>query len=186
MVPLMSLWMPIVLGAVLVFVASSLIHMVIKYHDSDYGRVPKEDELMEAMRDAGVTPGDYVVPCPEGSSGMNDPAFIEKWSKGPAALVTVMPSGPPTMGLQLALWFVYSLLISVVSGYVAGRALGPGAEYLAVFRFTGTVAFAGYSLALLQNSIWYHKKWSSTLKSFFDGFIYALLTAGAFGWLWPA
>jgi hypothetical protein len=75
--------------------------------------------------------------------------------------------------------------VALVAGYVAGRALGPGAEYLSVFRLSGTVAFAGFSLALIQSSIWYHRQWSATLKSMFDGLVYALLTAGCFGWLWP-
>lgn len=185
MVPLTSLWMPIVLAAVLVFVASSLIHMVLKYHQSDFGGMPAEDDIMAALRDAGVKPGDYVLPHGEGPSAMKDPAFIEKWTKGPAAIVTVLPPGPPTMGKQLVMWFVYCLLVGVFAAYIAGRALAPGTEYLAVFRFTGATAFIGYSLALLQNSIWYSKSWSATLKSAFDGLIYGLLTAGCFGWLWP-
>jgi hypothetical protein len=89
------------------------------------------------------------------------------------------------MGKQLASWFLYSILVGVFAGYVAGIVLGPGAPYLTVFRTTGTVAFAGYALGLWQNSIWYGKAWSITLKSTFDGLVYALLTAGAFGWLWP-
>jgi hypothetical protein len=186
MVSLMSLWMPIVLAAVLVFIASSLIHMVLKYHEGDFAGVSKEDELMDAMRRAGVAPGDYVVPRGEGPSSMRDPAFIEKWSKGPAAIITILPSGPPSMGPQLAMWFVYCLIVGIFAAYIGGRALGPGAEYLSVFRFTGATAFVGYSLALAQNSIWYSRRWSSTLKSMFDGLIYALLTAGCFGWLWPA
>lgn len=186
MVPLMALWMPIVLAAVLVFVASSLLHMVLQYHQNDYGRVPDEDRVMDALRDAGATPGDYIVPRGEGAASMKDPEFMEKWSKGPAAFITVFPSGPPSMGPQLAMWFVYSLIVGVFAGYIAGRALAPGAEYLEVFRFAGTTAFAGYSLALVQNSIWYHRNWGATLKSVFDGLVYALLTAGCFGWLWPA
>jgi hypothetical protein len=50
---------------------------------------------------------------------------------------------------------------------------------------TGTVAFAGYALALPQHSIWYKRGWGFTLKTMFDGLVYALLTAGVFGWLWP-
>lgn len=69
--------------------------------------------------------------------------------------------------------------------YIAGRALGSGANYLAVFRFAGASAFMGYSLALLQNSIWYNRNWGATVKSVFDGLVYGLLTAGTFGWLWP-
>ncbi len=64
-------------------------------------------------------------------------------------------------------------------------ALDAGAHYLEVFRFAGVTAFLGYGLALIQNSIWYKKGWASTIKSLFDSLIYALFTAGIFGWLWP-
>ena len=56
---------------------------------------------------------------------------------------------------------------------------------MTVFRYAGTTAFLGYALALLHDSIWYHRKWSTTIKHIIDGLIYALLTAGVFGWLWP-
>jgi hypothetical protein len=90
------------------------------------------------------------------------------------------------MGSQFVQWLAYSLLIGVIAAYVAGRTLPPGADYLSVFRLTGTVAFASYSMALMPQSIWYQRSWSATLKSMFDGLVYAALTAGAFGWLWPA
>ena len=83
------------------------------------------------------------------------------------------------------MWFVYSILVSFFAAYITGRALGPTADYLAVFRFVGATAFMGYSLALLQNSIWYKRSWRTTLLSMFDGLVYGLLTAGTFGWLWP-
>jgi hypothetical protein len=76
------------------------------------------------------------------------------------------------------------VIVSIFAAYIAGRALGPGAPYLEVFRFAGSTAFAGYALALAQNSIWYKRNWGATLKSMFDGLVYALLTAGTFGWLW--
>ncbi len=117
---------------------------------------------------------------------MSSPEFIEKLKKGPVAFMTVMENGPPSMGKSLTLWFLYSIVVGIFAAYIAGRALGPGAHYLAVFRFVGSTAFVGYSLALLQSSIWYHRAWSSTIKSVIDGFVYALLTAGVFGWLWPA
>ena len=66
-----------------------------------------------------------------------------------------------------------------------GAAGGRATPYLTVFRIVGTVTFAGYALALAQYSIWYGRAWSITLKSMFDGLIYALLTGGVFGWLWP-
>ena len=76
-------------------------------------------------------------------------------------------------------------MIGVFAGYVAGRALPPGAHYLQVFRFAGATAFTSHVLALWPMSIWYRRSWSLTLKATFDGLLYALLTAGTFGWLWP-
>jgi uncharacterized membrane protein len=89
------------------------------------------------------------------------------------------------MGVQLFQWFIYCIVIGIFAAYMAGRALQPGAHYLAVFRFAGATAFIGYSLALCQQSIWYRKKWSTTIKSMVDGLVYGLLTGGTFGWLWP-
>jgi len=50
MVPLMSLSIPILLSAVVVFVASSVIHMVLRYHQNDFKRIPAEDDVMLALR----------------------------------------------------------------------------------------------------------------------------------------
>ena len=101
------------------------------------------------------------------------------------AFFTVLPNGPTAIGKSLGQWFGSSLLVGAVAGYAAGLTLGPGAEYGVVFRVVGTVAFAGYALAILQSSIWWNRSWRYTLLTMFDGLIYALLTAGAFGWLWP-
>ena len=105
---------------------------------------------------------------------------------GPMAFMTVMPNGAPKMGGQLLQWFVYSAIVGVFAAYIAGHALGPGAHYLAVFRFVGATAFMCYTVAGWQASIWYRREWSTTLKNTFDGLVYACLTAGVFGWLWPA
>jgi len=186
MVSIPSLWIPILLSAVIVFVASSIIHMVLRYHRTDFGKVPKEDEVMEGLRKADIPPGEYVIPCAGDMKEMKTPEFIEKATKGPVAFMTVMESGPPAMAKSLVLWFVYCIVVGIFAAYITSRALGPGAPYLSVFRFAGCTAFIGYSLALWQNSIWYKRSWCVTLKSTFDGLVYGLLTAGTFGWLWPA
>lgn len=186
MVSISAVWLPILVSAVLVFVASSLIHMVLGYHASDFARAPAEDELRAAMREAGVSPGEYVIPHAANTAELKSPAYLEKRTEGPVAFLPVLPSGPPAMGAQLAQWFLYCVVIGVLTAYLAGRALPPGAAYLDVFRFAGTTAFVAYSVGLWQSSIWYGRKWSTTLKTTLDGLIYGLLTAGVFGWLWPA
>jgi hypothetical protein len=185
MVPILSLGIPILVSAVIVFVASSIIHMVLPFHRNDLHKLPKEDEVMDALRRFNIPPGDYAAPHAGSPEGMKKPEFLEKMRKGPVVFMTVAPGGPPSMGTSLLLWFLYSVFVSFFAAYIAGRALGPGAHYLAVFRFVGGTAFMGYSLALLQNSIWYKRNWGMTLKTMFDGLVYGLLTAGTFGWLWP-
>ena len=185
MVPLAALWLPILVSAVIVFVASSIVHMVLPIHRSDYRKLPKEDDVMAALRAFDIPPGDYLVPCGTGPESMKDPAFIDRMKKGPVALMTFRQPGPPSMGKSLALWFVYCVVVSIFAAYISGRALTSSANYLQVFRFAGCVAFVGYALALWQDTIWFSRAWTTTLKSTIDGFIYGLLTAGTFGWLWP-
>ena len=185
MVPLTSLWLPILLSAVVVFVASSLIHMVLGYHKSDFAQLPREADVMNALRPFAIPPGEYMVPRPSKMADMKTPEFQDKINKGPVGVFTVWPNGMMNMGKTLTMWFVYLLVVSVFAGYVASHAVAPGAQYLEVFRFTGATAFAAYALALWQDSIWYRKSLSTIIKNTFDGLVYALLTAGTFGWLWP-
>ena len=185
MVPLVSLWMPIVLSAVIVFVLSSIIHMLTPWHRSDYPKVPDEDMLISAMRPLAIPPGDYMVPGCDDMKEMRTPEFAEKRSKGPVMVMTVMPSGPVSMSGNLVQWFIYIVVVSFFAAYVVSRALPVGAPYAQVFRLAGATAFAGYALALWQMSIWYRRAWGTTIRSTIDGLIYALLTGGTFGWLWP-
>jgi hypothetical protein len=184
MTGLSALWLPILVSAVLVFVASSLIHMVSPWHKGDYPRMANEDQVMDALRPFAIPPGDYFFPRPLSRDDMKSASFAEKMKRGPVVVMTVMPAYM-SMARNLSLWFVYLVVTGVFAAYIAGRALPPGTHYLQVFRFAGATAFIGYALALWQMSIWYHRSWATTIKSTVDGLIYALLTAGTFGWLWP-
>jgi hypothetical protein len=185
MTALGALLVPIVLSAVIVFVASSIIHMALPWHKNDYPKLPNEERVREALRPLAIPPGDYMVPRAASMQDMKSAEFTAKMNEGPVMVVTVMPNGPWAMGKNLAQWFVYSVVVGVFAAYVAGRALPPGAPYLRVFQLVGVTAFMGYALALWQLSIWYRRDWMTTIKSNVDGLIYGLLTAGTFGWLWP-
>src|SRR2546421_8689964 len=185
MIGLLALWLPILLSAVLVFVVSSLIHMASPWHKGDYPKVSNEDRVMDALRPLAIPPGDYMMPRPSSREEMRSPQFLEKFKKGPVLMLTVWPGGSMSMRNQLVQWFVYAVVVGCFAAYVAGRALPASAPALQVFRFAGVTAFVGYSLALWQMSIWYRRAWTTTIKTTVDGLIYALLTAGAFAWLWP-
>lgn len=185
MVPVMSLLLPIIVSAVIVFVASSIIHMATPLHKGDVKKVPDEDGVMSALRNFNLAPGDYAMPLASSMAGMGTPEFQAKMEAGPVVMMTVRPSGKFTMTPNLIQWFIYSIFVSLIAGYVAGVALGPGADYLKVFQVAGCVAFTGYAMGLPQASIWGGKNWGATARGMFGGLIYGLLTGGTFGWLWP-
>jgi hypothetical protein len=185
MTELSSLVLPMVLSAVFVFIASSIIHMVSPWHKGDYPKIPNEDRAREVLRALAIPPGDYMIPRPSSRADLRSPEFAAKIHTGPVVILTVMPNGPMPMLRNMGLWLAYCLAVSLFAAYIAGRALAPGVEYLEVFRFAGATAFIGYAVALWQMSIWYRRAWMTTLKATIDGLIYACLTAGTMGWLWP-
>ncbi len=184
MVPLAALWLPILLSAVIVFIASSIMHMVLPYHRSDYRPLPDEDKVLAALRAAGLQRGLYHFPhCTH--KDMKSAAVQEKFKQGPVGFLTIFPSGPPALPKFLGLWFAYCLIIGVFVACLAGYTVVPGAPYPGVFRVVAAAAFLAYGLGNLSNGIWKGQPWSMVIKETFDGLIYALLTAGTFGWLWP-
>jgi len=184
MVSLAALWLPIVLSAIFVFLASSIMHMILPYHRGDYRPLPDEEKLLSALRVANLTPGLYVFPfCTH--KDMKSPAMVEKYKQGPVGTMTVAPNGPPAMPKFLGMWFLFCLVIGFFTAYLTGHTVPAGATYRAVFRVAGTAAFMAYGLANLSNGIWKMQPWSMTIKEVIDGLIYGLLTAGTFGWLWP-
>lgn len=186
MTELTALWLPILVSSVIVFIASSVIHMALSFwHAGDYVAVPDQDKFRDLVRPLNVPPGDYMVPRPLNMKDWRTPEFQEKMKQGPVMMMTVLPNGPANMAKNLSQWFVYIVVVGIFAAYIASRALPVGAHYLKVFRFVGCTAFIGYSMALWQMHVWYRRSLSTTIKSTIDGLIYGLLTAGAFGWLWP-
>jgi hypothetical protein len=184
MVPLTALWLPILLSAVVVFVWSSLVHMVFGYHRSDYRKLPDEEAVGALLRGQSLAPGTYHFPHMTHKE-MGTPAAIEKFTRGPVGFLTMMPTGAPSLGKFLGMWFVFCLVVGVFCAYLTGRAFGPGTPYLTIFRYAGTIAFLAYASTHATDPIWKGERWPVTLKHIADGLVYGLLTAGVFGWLWP-
>jgi hypothetical protein len=185
MVTLTSLWLPILVSAVLVFIVSSILHMVLPYHKSDYKQLPDEEAVRAVLRKQNLAPAQYMFPYCADMKEMKNPEMERKWIEGPIGMLTIMRPGKISMGKPLALWFLNTVIISYIAAYLVARLLGPGTPYLEVFRAVGIAAFLGYAGASASSSIWLGRPWSVTAKDIFDGLIYASVTAGTFGWLWP-
>jgi hypothetical protein len=184
--PIGTLWLPVILSAVAVFIASSIIHMALKYHRADHRRLPSEEAVREALGKANPEPGMYFTPYCADHKQMNEPAVKEKFAKGPVAILTVYPKGVPNLGSHLALWFGFSLLVSFTAAYVARHTLMPGAPGLEVMRITGALAFTAYGLSNISDSIWKGQPWGNTVRALIDAAIYAVVTGLIFRALWPA
>lgn len=178
------LWMPIVVSAVLVFIASSLIHMVFKWHDADYRKLANEEEVAAAIRAGGATPGGYMIPhCGHGTD-FKKPENVKKFEEGPVALITLRPPGAPKMGGTLAQWFVLILVVNAIAAYVAQKTLGPQAPFLQVCRVVSAITFLAWAGGSVTGGIWMGRPWGSVAKDVLDSAIYATITALTFGWLW--
>jgi hypothetical protein len=181
--PFGSLWLPVIVSAVAVWIVSAILHMVLRYHRADYRPLPNEDAVAAALRGT-PGPGYYVLPYCEPAQ-MKDPAFQKKYQEGPIAMVAVLRNGVPNMGKSLGLWLLFCFLVSFAAAYVARHTLAPGAPGLEVMRLTGTIAFLGYGYGYFQDIIWKGIPWPNALRGLIDAAVYAVLTGLVFRLLWP-
>ncbi len=183
---LTELWLPILLSAVFVFVASSVLHMALPIHKSDCKQMANETAVLKALRSGGVQTGNYTFPWASSMKEMGSTEMMAKVKSGPCGFLTVLPPGGWNMGKSLGGWFAFSLMVGTLVAYLSWHALGTGpATYLEVFRITGMAAVLAYAVGHFHDSIWKGMNWATTGKFVFDGVVYGLVTAGTFGWLWP-
>lgn len=184
--PFGSLWLPVVVATVVVWLASAILHMLLKYHRADIGRLANEDAIAAALGKDRPAPGVYALPYCADMAQMKDPAYVKKYQDGPVALVTVLRNGVPAIGKHLVQWLLLCFLVSFTVGYVARHTLHPGADGMLVLQVTGAVALAAYAYGYLQDSIWKGIPWGNSLRGILDAVIYAVLTGLAFRFFWPA
>jgi hypothetical protein len=182
---LVHLWLPILLTAVFVFIASSLIHMVFKWHNSDYKSLSNEDAVQTALRASINGPGQYLLPHCTDMKDMKDEAMLKKYREGPVGFLVICPSGMPNMGKMLGLWFVMNLAVAAITALLALQSFGlQGNAHQAghLIGMTTLLAYGGGSVAL---GIWMGKPWISVAKDLLDAVIYGTISAFTFMWLWP-
>ena len=185
MVSLMQLWLPIVLGAVVVFITSSLVHMVFKWHNSHYLKLPNEDEVRAAIRKGGAAPGHYVVPHCLDMKDMQSPAMQQKLNEGPVGHFFIRPNGVGSLGKHLGAWFALSLGVAFLAAYVAAHSLPAGTAPMAVLRVIWVIGFLAYGAGPVMDAIWHDRPRDEVLKDLLDALIYGASTALPFALLWP-
>ncbi len=183
---LLALWLPILLSAVVVFVISTLVHMVLKWHASDYTGLANEDAVRDAIRAGNPAPGLYVVPHCKEMKDMGSEAMKKKYQEGPVVHFTLRPNGTPNMGKYLGLWFLWSLAIAVVAAFVASGIYGSSHNHArGAAKLVGALTFIAHGFGTVTESIWMGRPWSSSAKNLLDAALYALGSGLVFFYLWP-
>lgn len=180
---LAQLWLPIVVSAVLVFVVSAITHMLVPFRKTEWGHLPKEGALQEALR--GAKPGLYGFPMPAEGFERGQAAAMQRWAEGPSGWLSLVPAGPVNMGRNLGLSLLVNLFVSAFVAYIAAHALGVAPHYRTVFRLVGGIGFLAYAVGTVYEAIWYWRPWKSLAYNTVDALLYGLVMAGSFGWLWP-
>jgi hypothetical protein len=181
--PFLALWLPTLLSAVVVFILSSIIHMVVPWHKNDYARFPDEAAVLDSLRMHNLPSGEYMAPRPASRQEMGSPEFREKVKRGPLVILNIAHGDSVSMGRPLILWFVYVLVISALAGHIAFSGNHDNPRF--IFHSVAITALLGYAAALWPQTIWFRKPWLTSFKSTFDGLIYAVVTGLIFMHFWP-
>lgn len=184
MVGLAELWLPILISGVVVFIASSVMWMVLPHHKADIKVLPDEKKFTEALGSHDIPPGLYMWPNCNTPKEMSSEDYKNRFKNGPWGTITVQGQAP-NFPMNLMKCFVMYMVITAMVAYLAGIGLAPGAEYMEVFRVIGTAAILGHCMGGLVNDTFLGKPTRFIITGLFDGVVYALITAGIFAAMWP-
>jgi hypothetical protein len=179
-----ELWLPILVSAVIVFFASFLAWMVLPHHRADVKTLPNESALTGHLETLNLAPGLYMWPGAKDAAEMKSDEYKKRYQTGPWGSMTVL-GAQPSMGRNLALVFLFYLVVGVFVGYITYLARPAGSPYLSVFRVAGAVAVLAYCAGSIPNALFFGKPLRFVVTDLVDGVVYGLLTAGTFAWMWP-
>lgn len=193
---LTHLWLPILVSAAAVWIASSLAWMVVGHHKKDWKGIPQEKDFIETIKRMGIPPGNYGFPefrrC-EGLSKEEKKSLWEEMQKNPMGLLRVW--GPINMGRNMLLSLLVYLVASILIAYIGWNSFhdvplfpgsaGPRPEFSKVMQVLGTAGVLAYCIASLPNDIWFQRSRREVFMGLIDGVVFGLLTGAVFAWLWP-
>ena len=180
-----ELWLAILIAGLLCWVASALIHMLLKYHNADYKGLPNEAAVSSALADKTPAPALYTLPYCADMKAMGEEPMQKKFTDGPVAMITIMPNGMPAMGKLLSQQIIFFVFGSFLIGYLATISIAGNADFMTVFRQIFVASFLTYGWAQIPYSIWMGQPWSNCVRYLLDALIYAVVTACTFSLLWP-
>ena len=181
---LLSLWLPILLSAAVVWIVSAIVWMALPHHKSDFIGLPDEDAFVEYIRKSGIKPGNYVFPDFRKREAMKSEKVSKAIEEGPIGHLSLWRP-PLTMGGKMVATFVVYLVVSILIAYLASVALPRTAEFVRVFQVVGTAGILAYSFSFIPNAIWFGAYRRTIVASIIDGIVFGAITGAIFAWRWP-
>ncbi len=181
---LLSLWLPILVSAVVVWIASAIIWMAMPHHKRDRINLPDQEAMIQFVRSHNIPPGNYVFPYCGDAAQRNSPAMKEAIERGPIGTLSLWPT-PMKMGPKMLATFLVYLAVSIFLAYLASITIEPHANHMRVFRIVGTGGILAYCFAFIPNAVWFGGYLRTIVACIIDGIFYGLITAAIFAWLWP-
>lgn len=181
---LLSLWLPIVLSAAVVWIAAAIVWMALPHHKNDFIALADEDGFMDDLRKRGIKPGNYVFPDFRGREAMKSQKVCKALEEGPVGHLSLWQPPLGMAGKMLGTFIVY-LAVSTLIAYLASVTLPKPAEFARVFQVVGTAGILAYSFSHIPNAIWFGSYKRTIFASIIDGIVYGLITGVIFAWRWP-
>ncbi len=181
---LIPLWLPILLSAAVVWIASAIVWMALPHHKRDFIALPDEDAFMDHVRRSGIEPGNYVFPDFRDRETMSSEKTQKALKEGPVGHLSVWRT-PLTMGDKMVATFVVYLVVSTLIGYLTRVALPGPAPFAKVFQVAATAGILSYSFSFIPNAVWFGSYKRTIVASFLDGIFFGLITGAIFAWRWP-
>ena len=181
----LHLWLPILVSAFAVFVASSIAWMVLPHHKKDIKRLPDEAALTDRLQQLALPPGTYMWPNCSSGDEMKSEEFKARYEAGPWGTLNVL-GARPNFGRNLSLTFVFYLVVGIFVAYITAEARPAGAGFMPVFQVAGATAMVAYCAGAIPGAIFLGKPGRFILTDFLDGVAYGVLTGLIFALLWPA
>jgi mannitol-specific phosphotransferase system IIBC component len=175
-----ALWLPILVSAVVLFIASSIAWTVLTHHFHDHNKLPNEEEFMAQVRSMELPNATYIFPLYLSHKDAQNPDNVKRYNDGPRGVIMLWDV--PNIGRNLGLTFLYFFIIATVTAYIGWASMGPGVGFLKAFQVIGAIGVLVFASSGQLNAIWFPRR---TLNDFLDGVVFGVLMGLVFGLLWP-
>ena len=179
----LDLWLPILVGTVVLWFMSFFFWAMAPHHFGDKSKVEDEEGLMSFLKQANVSAGNYFFPYCGSAKEQSDKEYIQRYTNGPRGTLNVyeMPNMPSNMIRTILYFFVTVFTIAYIT-HVACPPVEEASDFMKVFRIAGAIAVLTYATSGVLNRVWFTERmWTHIV----DGIAYGVVLGLIFAAFWP-